>query len=231
MPDLVPLREDEVTDLDYTKRKIYAENLIKETFPSSYTTYRAHMIFGTDTTTGSLTNNELWITDRCYWMNRIERGGDILIPGDDTDTVQYTDVKDLSKFIISSIDKKLNGSFNVFNTLNMKEYFNSLLSIKKAVSNPSFIRVPTDFLLANDIRGIRDVPMWKSHSDVNKGFYQFSNATAIKAGLTFRAPSETFDETKKAFYKYHNDYDFADLKNGIKLARMEKELLEKWSNR
>lgn len=230
LPVLDPLPEDP-DKLDYTKRKIYAETLIKEKFPSSYSTYRAHMIFGTDPSTGNLDNPEIFITDRCYWPVRIDKGGNILIPGEEMDTVQYTDVRDLARFIIFTIDKKLHGPYNVFNKLTMKAYYSSLLSIKYKGPVPNFIRLPYEFLIENKMRGIADIPMWKSHKDVNKGFYQFSNDKAIRAGLTFRPPYETFNETKIAFYKFHNDYDFGDEKRGIKLARMEKELLEKWENK
>lgn len=227
----LPELTDDATELDYTKRKTYAENIIREKFPSTHTTYRAHMIFGTDVATGSLSNPELFITDRCYWPIRIDKGGDILIPGEGTDTVQYTDVKDLARFIISSIENKLNGSYNVFNTLTMKEYFDSLMSIKQDSASSKFIRMPFDFLLKNEMRGIRDIPMWKSHADASKGFYQFSNEKIKNLKFAFRQPYETFLETKRAFYRYHKDYDFADEKRGTKLARVEKELLEKWTRR
>ena len=110
----------------------------------------------------------------------------------------------------------------------MKEMFDSLISIKNRDSKPNLIQVPASFLFQNRLSSAGDVPMWVSHSELEKGFYQISNAKALKAGLQLRSALETFKETKEAFYKYHSDFNFLDEQNGVKLARVENELLDKW---
>lgn len=227
LPKLPPFPADS-GNLDYTRRKIYAENFVREYFPTSHSIYRPHIIFGTDPATGTLNNSNLRIGGRCYWLWRIDKGGNILAPGETTDTVQYTDVRDLAGFITEATNKNLNGSYNVFNTLTMKEMFDSLISIKNRDSKPNLIQVPASFLFQNRLSSAGDVPMWVSHSELEKGFYQISNAKALKAGLQLRSALETFKETKEAFYKYHSDFNFLDEQNGVKLARVENELLDKW---
>lgn len=227
LPKLPPLPQDSST-LDYMRRKIYAENFIRQSFPSSHTIYRAHMIFGLDPATGTLNNNNINIGDRCYWMWRIDKGGNILAPGEPTDTVQYTDVRDLAAFIANSTANHT-GSYNAFKTITMKEMFESLIAIRNKASTPKLVWVPASFIFASSLTSAGEVPMWVSHDEVEKGFYQMSTVKARKAGLVLRPASQTFDETKQAFYKYHSNYDFTDERNGVKLARMEKELLDRWA--
>lgn len=229
LPELPPLPEDAST-LSYVARKIYAESFIRKNFPSSHSIYRAHMIFGLDPASGTLNNNNINIGHRCYWIWRIDKGGNILAPGVPTDTVQYTDVKDLADFITNSTEDHVEA-YNVFKTITMKEMFDALISIKNETSNPELVWVPASLIFENKLRSAGDVPMWVSHDEVENGFYQISNVKAIKAGLVLRPTSETFKETKKAFYKYHGNYDFTDEQKGVKLARMEKDLLSKWAGK
>lgn len=230
LPRQQPLSESS-GNIDYTRRKIYAENFIRENFPNSHSIYRAHTILGTDPVTGSLNNSNLRVGGRSYWIWRIDKGGDILAPGEPTDTVQYTDVKDLAGFVVNSTNKNLNGAYNVFKTLTMKEMFDAIISIKNKESQPNFIWVPASFIFQNRLSSAGEVPMWVSHTELEKGFFQISNAKAVKLGLQMRPASETFKETKEAFYKFHSDFNFLDERTGVKLARMEKELLDIWTSK
>ena len=47
-----------------------------------------------------------------HWTLRMERGGEVLVPGKWTDEVQYIDVRDLAKFMITLLENKTAGTFN-----------------------------------------------------------------------------------------------------------------------
>ena len=47
-----------------------------------------------------------------YWPVRIDRGGDVVAPGDGTDRVQFVDVRDLARFIIDLVEAEASGTYN-----------------------------------------------------------------------------------------------------------------------
>jgi 2'-hydroxyisoflavone reductase len=65
-------------------------------------------------------------TDRFpYWPVRIERGGEVLVPGRKNDPVQFIDVRDLTDFVFHLIENGATGVFNVAgpaNRMSMEEF-------------------------------------------------------------------------------------------------------------
>lgn len=52
-------------------------------------------------------------TDRfTYWPCRIRDGGDVIAPGEPAESVQFIDVRDLSKWIIAMIEEQATGVYN-----------------------------------------------------------------------------------------------------------------------
>ena len=47
-----------------------------------------------------------------YWPVRVERGGEVLSPGNPDDPVQYIDVRDLGDFVITCVENNTTGYFN-----------------------------------------------------------------------------------------------------------------------
>jgi len=53
-------------------------------------------------------------TDRFpYWPARLERGGEVLVPGKAEDPVQWIDVRDLTEWMIRMIEDENSGTYNV----------------------------------------------------------------------------------------------------------------------
>lgn len=227
LPEVGPLPQD-VSGLDYTKNKIHSENIIKGAFLNAHGIFRAQIIFGVDMATGSLTNPSIGIRSRAYWPVRIDKGGDVLAPGEKTDTCQYTDVKDMARFIVKCITLQQTGIYNVFHTLTMQDFLESLIKIKNTKGEVNLVWVPADFLFSKGIESVSDVPMWVSHQEEGNGFFQISNNKAIKAGLGITPVTQTFKEIKSAFYRFHSDFDFT---NRLKIACLEKQLLDEFKQK
>ena len=52
-------------------------------------------------------------TDRfMYWLARLEKGGDVIIPGSPDEVVQYIDVRDLAEWMIRLAENKAAGTYN-----------------------------------------------------------------------------------------------------------------------
>lgn len=222
LPDVGELPKD-VSGHDYTRSKIHGENIVKNAFPYSHGLFRAHTIFGLDMATGSLKNPSISIAGRAYWPARIDKGGDVLAPGEKTDTNQYTDIKDLARFIVHCLTQHSTGAYNVFNTLTMQEFFEALLKVKSTDTMVNLRWIPANFLFGKGLESFTQIPMWVSHKEVENGFYQIKNEKALNAGMTITPAALTFSETKNAFYKFHSDFDF--IQKGPKIAGLESQLL------
>ena len=52
-------------------------------------------------------------TDRfTYWPVRIDRGGEVLAPGDPSDPVQFIDARDLAEWVIRMAEQRETGIYN-----------------------------------------------------------------------------------------------------------------------
>ena len=76
--------------MPYGPLKAYSEKEVMKTYPDAYTIIRPGLIVG-----------PLDRTDRfTYWPYRIDKGGEVLAPGDGNDAVQFIDVRDLAEWMI-----------------------------------------------------------------------------------------------------------------------------------
>ncbi len=151
-------------------------------------------------------------TDRfTYWPVRVDRGGDILAPGNGNDPVQFIDVRDLAQWIIAAVESNVSGTFNAVGpaqTLSMKEL---LAACQQATSTPgNLVWAPVDFLEKNKVSPWSDMPVWVPDNSLA----QLSAKRAIDKGMTFRPVAETAKDTL-AWWKTLPEERRAKLKSGI----------------
>ncbi len=131
-----------------------------------------------------------------YWPVRIDRGGEILAPGDGNDPAQIIDVRDLGRFLIHLLETEANGTFNATGPaapMTMAEMLNGIRSV--TTTPASFTWVDTDFLGEQRVRGWSEMPVWVAPSPETLGFSTYDCSKAIAAGLTFRPLAETARDT------------------------------------
>lgn len=219
-----PLPEVDDATMDYPRRKRHAERLIAEAFPETSSLHRAHGIVGRDAE-GQLAHAEIGLS-KAWWPVRIARGGEVLAPGEPSDTTQYTDVVDLAEFIVHAVEEGLTGPFNVCATATMRDFLGELR--REARSDARFVWVDHRFLVARGLHSFTDIPQWVSHQEAEPGFYQASPQRAITAGLRTRPVAATYGPIRRAFFMHHAGYDFGNVETGFALARREAEVLAAW---
>ncbi len=165
-----------------------------------------------------------------YWPVRVERGGEVLAPGQPTDPVQFIDARDLAEWIIRMAEQ---GTTGVFNATGPKEKLGvggMLDGIKKATkSNAQFTWVDAEFLAAQKVRPWSDMPVWIPPRGEETGFAEISIKKALDKGLTFRPLADTTQATLEWFHKQTAERQ-AKLRAGITPER-EKEVLAAWHAR
>src|ERR1700733_7208419 len=96
-----------------------------------------------------------------YWPARLERGGEVLAPGDGSDPVQIIDTRDLAEWTIRIAEQRAFGVFNATGpnrALSMKDM---LTRIEAAIhANARLVWVPTDFLESQKVAAWSDMPVW-----------------------------------------------------------------------
>jgi 2'-hydroxyisoflavone reductase len=127
---------------------------------------------------------------------RINRGGEVLAPGNPNDPVQFIDARDLAEWTIKMIEAKETGTYNATGPdkpLTMAEMLYGIKAVTTA--GAQFTWVPADFLAQQNVRGWRDMPVWVPQTTSNAGFSARSVAKAVAKGLTFRPLAETAKDT------------------------------------
>jgi 2'-hydroxyisoflavone reductase len=202
----------------YGPLKVFCEAEVRAAFPDRHTIVRPGWIVGPGDNLNLFT----------YWPVRIDRGGEVLAPGDPTDPVQIIDARDLAEWIIRMLERGTTGSFNGFgpgSRLSIAEFLYGIRAVTSA--EVRFTWTDTEFLLANKVRPWSDIPIWYPPIGAFKGNGLFSTKRAVAAGLTFRPLAVTARDTLEWYRSLGTPWESLSRHPGLTLAR-EKELLALW---
>ncbi len=164
-----------------------------------------------------------------YWPVRINRGGEVLAPGTQTDPIQYIDVRDLAEFMIHLIENDVPGAFNAAGPeadLSVAEFLYGCRAITSA--NVRFTWVPADFLAEHKVQSRRGMPLWISPKKKGETRGPVNRDKAVAHGLKFRPLAVTARDTLDWFLSKPEDQQ--RLRRGISAER-EADVLAAWHAR
>ena len=200
-------------ELPYGSTKALSEKIVQEAFPGRSTIVRPGFIVGPGDPSDRFT----------YWPARIDRGGEILAPGDGNDEVQIIDVRDLMEFTVRLAENSTSGIFNgvgIGSRLSMAEMLYGIRAV--TTSKVRFTWAPATYLRDNDVQAYSDMPIWIPGDPLSS----VDNSRAQAAGLTFRPLAVTAADTL-AWHKTRPQEEQDKLRIGIDAVR-EKEVLAAW---
>ena len=97
---LANIEEEQVTNDSYGPMKALCEDYVRQAYGSRSSIVRPGYIVG-----------PLDPTDRfTYWPVRVARGGEMAIPGTPADPIQIIDVRDLTRFMLDLVERRVTGS-------------------------------------------------------------------------------------------------------------------------
>ena len=204
---------EQITGATYGPFKVLAEAEAEKAFPGRATIVRPGLIVGPGDPTDRFT----------YWPVRIARGGEVLAPGSGRDPVQFVDVRDLVRFIVTLAENDQSGIFNATGPQARLSMAGMLDGIRAAATDPvDFTWVPAAFLEAQGVQPWSDMPCWLPASPIM--YVRIDRALA--AGLRFRPLNETVRDTL-AWNETRPDERRTNLRAGISAER-EAEVLAAW---
>ena len=166
-------------------------------------------------------------TDRfTYWPVRIDRGGEVMAPGDPGDPVQFIDGRDLAEWVIRMVEQRETGIYNATGpdkTLGVGAMLEGIKSANNSKAN--FTWVNADFLEAQKVTPWGDMPVWVPPRGEEGGMGRINIQRAVGKGLTFRPLALTARDTL-AWFK-SQPAERQKLKAGITPER-EAEVLAAW---
>ncbi|MEY2480570.1 MAG: hypothetical protein QOI04_1497 [Verrucomicrobiota bacterium] len=164
-------------------------------------------------------------TDRfSYWPVRIDRGGEVLAPGNPNDPVQFIDARDLAEWTIRMVENRETGTYNATGPAKALGVGRMLDEIKSALkSNANFTWASEEFLTAQKVEAWSDMPVWTGK---DSGLARTNINRALGKGLVFRSLADTARDTLAWFKSQPQDRQ-SKLRAGLTPER-EAEVLAAW---
>ena len=167
-----------------------------------------------------------------HWAIRMQRGGEIVIPGKATDKVQYIDVRDVAAFSIRLIENQTAGTFNAAGPASPMTSSAFVHGAHAAFSSPvEYIHINDhEFLKENDMPFLCP---WVLPDGKFAGMCIAENTSAIKAGLTFTPLANTLQDI---YEWWQTDAVTEERRNNMLTGEnspvtLEKKIIEAWKNR
>ena len=176
----------------YGLAKALAEQEARSAFGERTTIVRPGLIVGPGDDTDRFT----------YWPVRIERGGEVLAPGDpERDRVQVIDVRDLCEWVVRLCEARTYGTFMGLGPENGRSMAEMLYGIAAVTAAPlTWTWVPREFCVEHGLRPYAELPVWRPPTPGYEGFARFDLSREVAAGLTFR----TLADTAAATLEFHH---------------------------
>ncbi len=202
----------------YGLGKALAEGEARRAFGDRTTIVRPGLIVGPGDDTDRFT----------YWPVRIDRGGEILAPGDgEADRVQIIDVRDLAEWVVRLCEQRTFGTFMAVGPQNGRSMAELLYGIAAVTKAPlSWTWVPLDFLARHRVRPYIEMPVWRPPTPGYEGFARFDLTREVAGGLTFRTLADTAQATLEFHYARPAERQ-RQLRAGL-TAEREAEVLRAW---
>ena len=204
---------------DYGALKALAEKEAERWWPGKTTIIRPGLIVGPRDDFDRFT----------YWATRVERGGEVLAPGNPTDPAQIIDGRDLSEWVIRMAEAGTPGAFNATGPRARLSFGEMLYGMRAAVSGDTEIRftwVPADFLAQEKAAPWSDLPLWMPPGSASQHVLNVKVERAVAAGLTYRPLAETVRDTL-AWFKTLPEQRRTKLRAGL-TAEREAQILTAW---
>jgi 2'-hydroxyisoflavone reductase len=161
-----------------------------------------------------------------WWIDRIARGGAVLVPGRPYRPMALIDARDLADFACSGAA----GTFDVPGPAGRDTWADLLDACRTATGSDARAEwVDDEWLLAQDVAPWTELPLWSPPS-AGPGAFTPDGAAAAAAGLRWRPLAETVTDTWNWMQQLPEPWQPTPATPGLEPAK-ENELLAEWHSR
>lgn len=173
-----------ITGETYGGLKVLCEQAAQAAYGTACLVSRPGLIVGPHDPTGRFT----------WWPQRLQRGGEVLAPGDPNTPVQFIDVRDAAAWSLRQAEAGTAGVFNLTGPAQALT-MGGLLQAAKDTLNPSAVLQWVDeaWLLAQGVQPWSDLPVWLPRALA--GMHRTDISRALASGFVSRPLSETLADT------------------------------------
>jgi 2'-hydroxyisoflavone reductase len=217
---LANIDEEQVTNDSYGPMKALCEDYVRQAFGARSSVVRPGYIVG-----------PLDPTDRfTYWPVRVARGGDMAVPGTPADPIQVIDVRDLTRFMLDLVERRVDGLFNAV-TPPGSITMGGLIDSSKRISGADTraIWIDEDFLAQVLKPEEMNFAPWGPMRGVEAGASLTGIKLSVAQGLTSRPLDDTVRDTL-AWHATRPAEKQAQLRSGLSVE-LETKLLAAWNAR
>jgi 2'-hydroxyisoflavone reductase len=176
----------QITGENYGPLKALCEQAVEQAMPHRALIIRPGLIVGPHDPTDRFT----------FWVRRIGRGGDVLIPDTLDQPWQVIDARDLSSWIILMAERRQAGAFNATGPTRSMTFGEVIEACRRDESPANVVKVSEPFIVDEGIAGWEHLPLWlPSSMQESAGFYKVDCSKAMDAGLAFRPIADTVRDT------------------------------------
>lgn len=170
----------------YGGLKVLCEQAAQQAFGARCLVLRPGLIVGPHDPTGRFS----------WWAQRLQRGGELLAPGDPDTPVQCIDVRDLAKWMLRQAEAGTQGVFNL-NGPTQPTSFGQLLRTGVATLRPdaTLTWVDEDFVLQQGVQPWSDLPLWLPRAQ--SALHTLRIDAALNTGLQTRPLADTLRDTAR----------------------------------
>lgn len=158
-----------------------------------------------------------------WWLRRLARGGEVLVPGRPTDRVQVIDARDIAAFALTLAARRQGGVFNLCapsDGVEMRELLDTCAAAVGA-TDVTYTYLAEPFLLEHGVPEDEPVPYWVGTRYL--AIRRFDPSRAFAAGLRTRSLLDTLRDC----WAWDRDRPQETLPVGLEPER-ERELLAAW---
>lgn len=174
----------QVTGATYGGLKALCEAAAQDGFAGRCLVNRPGLLVGPHDPTGRFT----------WWVQRLQRGGTVLAPGDAATPVQFIDARDAAAWMLLQAERRTLGVFNLTGPPQPLS-IGGLLETARETLNPAarLQWVGEQYLLDQGVAPWSDLPVWlpRGQADLHK----VSIARALATGLTCQPLVDTLRDT------------------------------------
>ncbi|MBI4166582.1 MAG: NAD-dependent epimerase/dehydratase family protein [Acidobacteria bacterium] len=138
-----------------------------------------------------------------YWFARMERGGEIVAPGDPLAPVQFIDARDLAQWVVRMVERSETGVYNAVGPVMSMGMCELLGAVRSLFSTPMRLTwVPSQWLIEQKLRADEVPFFWVKDPQLAERdelwlSYKVSSAKAHAKSLTYRPLATTLSDNLK----------------------------------